>query len=100
MLAIAFKRNHALAAGLTIAGLVAAVMSIPAVTPYVPRQVTPLLIIDRYALFYMGLMIASAVAVAMLAYPYFEKHTGHREELYVLLLIATLGCTVLVASSH
>ena len=100
MLAIAFKRNHALAAGLTVAGLVAAFMSIPAVTPYVPRHVTTLLIMDRYALFYMGVIIASAAGVAILAYPYFEKHGGHREELYVLLLVATLGCTVLVASSH
>ena len=65
-----------------------------------PRHVTALLIMDRYALFYMGVIIASAVVVAVLSYPYFEKQEGHREELYVLLSIATLGCTVLVASSH
>ena len=100
MLAIAFRRHHALAAGLTIAGLVIAFMSVLAVTPYVPRHVTALLIMDHYALFYMGVIIASAVVVAVLSYQYFEQHTGHREELYVLLLIATLGCTVLVASSH
>jgi NADH-quinone oxidoreductase subunit N len=100
MLAIAVNRNHALTTGLTVAGLVAALMTVLAVTPYVPRQVTPLLIMDRYALFYMGVIIASAVAVAVLSYTYFEKEEGHREELYVLLLIATMGCTVLVASSH
>jgi NADH-quinone oxidoreductase subunit N len=100
MLAIAFNRNHALTAGLTVAGLVAALMTVLAVTPYVPRHVTSLLIMDRYALFYMGVVIASAVAVAVLAYSYFEKQEGHREEMYVLLLIATLGCTALVASSH
>jgi NADH-quinone oxidoreductase subunit N len=48
----------------------------------------------------MGLIIASAAAVAVLSYQYFENHDGHREELYLLLLIATLGCAVLVASSH
>ncbi len=48
----------------------------------------------------MGLIIASAAAVAVLSYRYFEKHEGHREELYLLLLLATLGCAVLVASSH
>ena len=100
ILAIAVNRNYALAAGLTVAGLVAALMTILAVTPYVPRHVTPLLIMDRYALFYMGVIIASAVAVAILSYAYFEKEEGHREELYVLLLIATMGCAVLVASSH
>ena len=100
MLAIAFTRHHELAAGLTVAGLVAAVISVGVVIPSVPRQVTALLIMDRYALFYMAVMIASAVVVAVLSYPYFEKYEGHREELYVLLLVATLGCLVLVASSH
>lgn len=100
MMSIAYKRVHALAAMLTVGGLVAAFTSILWVTPFVPRQVTTLLIIDRYALFYMGLIIASAAAVAMLSYSYFQKHVAHREELYLLLLIATLGCTVLVASSH
>ena len=100
MIGIVYKRIHALAAALTVGGLVAAFYSILWVSPLVPRQVTTLLIIDRYALFYMGLIIASAAAVAMLSYPYFQKYMEHREELYLLLLIATLGCTVLVASSH
>jgi NADH-quinone oxidoreductase subunit N len=34
------------------------------------------------------------------AYQYFDNHSGQREELYLLLLLATLGCAVLVASSH
>ena len=100
MLAIAFTRNHTLAARLTVAGLLAAFLSVLAVTPYVPRHVTALLILDRYALFYMGVIIASAVTVAVLSYSYFEQQEGHCEELYVLLSIATLGCLVLVASSH
>jgi NADH-quinone oxidoreductase subunit N len=100
MLAIAFKRHHALAAGLTLVGLAAAFISIWAAAPLAPRQVTSLLLVDRYALFYMGLIIASAAVVAMLCYQYFENHEDHREEVYLLLLLATLGCAVLVASSH
>ena len=100
MLGIAFRRNHALAAGLTLAGLTAAFISIFTAAPLAPRQVTSLLHIDPYALFYVGLIIASAAIVAVLCYPYFENHEGHREEVYLLLLIATLGCAVLVASSH
>jgi NADH-quinone oxidoreductase subunit N len=100
MLAIAFKRNHALAAGLTLIGLAAAFISLWAAAQLAPRQVTSLLLVDRYALFYMGLIIASAAVVAMLCYQYFENHDGQREELYLLLLLATLGCAVLVASSH
>src|ERR1700733_12298160 len=100
MLGIAFRRSPALAAGLTLAGLTAAFVSIWAAIPVVPRQVTPLLLIDKYALFYTGLIVASAAVVAVLSYQYFEEHEGQREELYLLLLLATLGCAVLVASSH
>lgn len=100
MLAIAFKRNHALAAGLTLAGMAAAFLSLFAASPVAPRQVTSLLLVDQYALFYMGLIIVSAAAVAVLSYEYLEKHDGRREELYLLLVLATLGCAALVASSH
>jgi NADH-quinone oxidoreductase subunit N len=48
----------------------------------------------------LGLIIASAAAVAVLCYQYFENHDGRREELYLLLLLATLGCAVLVTSIH
>lgn len=97
MLGIAFKRSSELAAGLTLAGLTAAFVSIRATTP---GQVTPLLLVDQYALFYIGLIVASAAAVAVLAYQYFADREGQREELYLLLLLATLGCAVLVVSSH
>jgi NADH-quinone oxidoreductase subunit N len=100
MLGIAFRRNHALTATLTLVGLAAAFLSIFAASPLVPRQVTSLLLVDSFALFYMGLIIASAAVVVMFSYSYFENHDGHREELYLLLLLATLGCAVLVGSSH
>jgi NADH-quinone oxidoreductase subunit N len=81
-------------------GLAAAFISIWAAAPLAPRPVTSLLLVDRYALFYMGLVIASAGAVTVLCYQYFDHHDGHRDELHLLLLLATLGCAVLVASSH
>jgi NADH-quinone oxidoreductase subunit N len=100
MLGIAAKRSHALTATLTLAGLAAAFLSIWAAAPLVPRQVTSLLLIDQYALLYLGLIIASAAAVAALCYQYFENREERREELYLLLLLATLGCAVLVTSIH
>jgi NADH-quinone oxidoreductase subunit N len=100
MLGIAFRRNHALTERLTLAGLMAASLSIGAAAARAPRQVTALLLIDRYALFYIGLIVASAAVVAALSYQYFENRDGHHEELYLLLLLATLGCGVLVASTH
>lgn len=100
MLGIAYKRSHALTAGLTLAGLAAAFLSIFAALPFAPRQVTSLLVVDQFALFYMGLLIASAAVVAVLSFDFFKNKGIHHEELYLLLLLATLGCSVLVASTH
>lgn len=100
MVAIAIRRSHALTVTLTLIGLAAAFASLFWVAPRAPQQVSSLLIIDKYALFYMGLVIAATFAVALLCYGYFERHEGDPEELYVLLLIAALGSAVLVASSH
>jgi NADH-quinone oxidoreductase subunit N len=100
MLAIATWRRHWLSLCMTLVGLAAAFGSLWFVAPLVPRKVTPLLILDQYALFYIGLIIAATFAIAMLCYGYLERHSETREELYVLLLVATLGSMVLVASSH
>ena len=100
MLAIAVHRSHLLTLLLTLAGLAAAFVSIWAAAPLAPTPLAGLLEIDRYSLFYIGLIVASAAAVAVLAYPYLEQHDDHREELYILLLLATSGCAVLVSSIH
>jgi len=100
MLGIAAKRSHKLTTGLTLTGFAASFLSIFAVARLVPRQVTSLLLLDGYALFYLGLIVASAAAVAVLSYQYFAKHDGQHEELYLLLVLATLGCSVLVMSVH
>ncbi len=56
--------------------------------------------IDHYALFYIGLIVAASFTVAVLSYSYLEIQQGHREEFYILLIIATLGCSVLTAADH
>jgi NADH-quinone oxidoreductase subunit N len=100
MLVVGFYRNHLLAAGLTFAGMAAAFGSLWAVNALAPRQVTALLIIDQFAVLYTGLILLAALAVAVFSHGYFEKHGGKREELYILLLVATLGSAVVAASSH
>jgi NADH-quinone oxidoreductase subunit N len=100
MVAVAVCRVHLLALSLTVLGLLAALGSLWIAAPAVPRQVTPLLVLDHYALFYTALLVAASIAVALLGYSYFEKQESDREEFYVLLLIAALGASVLAASTH
>lgn len=100
MIAIAIRRNHAVTLALTLIGLGAAFASLFWVAPETPRRVTALLVMDSYALFYMGLVIAATFAVALFCYSYFERREGEPDELYVLLLLAALGSAVLVASAH
>lgn len=99
MLAVAFYRQHTLVAVLTFLGLV---LAFGALFFSAGRggQVTSLLIVDPYARFFMGLILAAAAAVVLLAHDYFARHAGAMEEFYVLLLLATLGSLVLVASNH
>jgi NADH-quinone oxidoreductase subunit N len=100
MSAAAIHRNHAVAAVLTLIGLTLAFASLWTAAPLAPRQVGLLVIIDSYALFYIGLIVAAAFVVAALSYGYLERQTENREELYVLLIVAALGAAVLVASAH
>ena len=100
MLAVCVKRNHLLAVSLTPVGLAVSFFSLWAAAPLTPIQVTPLLVLDGYALFYMGLIIAATFATVILAHGYMENQAGYQEELYILILVAALCSSVLVASSH
>ena len=61
MVAAAVRRNHALALGITLAGLAAAFCSVFFVDP---RQVMALLSMDSYALFFMGLIFSLSTSSA------------------------------------
>ncbi len=100
MLAVAVRRSHALTAAIAVLGLAASFASLWPAASVAPQRVTTLLVVDGYSLFYFGLLIAAALAIAVLAFGYLEKQEGNREELYVLLLVATLGALVLVATFY
>ena len=100
MLMAAFQRDHQVALLLTLTGLVVAFATLFVIGPWLPRQVTPLIIVDGYAVFYIGLLLVGTFVVALLSYSYMEKYQGQPEEFYLLLLLATLGSCVLVISDH
>ncbi len=100
MLVTAFARSHALALILTLIGLATALALGFVLSPFAPRQITPLLIVDSYSIFFMQLIFTAGFSVALLAYGYLERQPEPREEFYVMLLLASLGSAVLVASTH
>jgi len=100
LLQVAIKRNLTVAFLLSLIGLAGAFISLWNAAGVVPRQVTPLLIIDTYSLFFMGLIFLSSIIVAVLTLNYFRFHEGPTEEIFIVLLLAVLGSSILVASTH
>jgi NADH-quinone oxidoreductase subunit N len=100
MLVIAFRRNHRLIAILSLLGVALSFAALGPAASAAPRQVTPLFIIDGYALFYMGLIFAASGVVMLLSYGYLTGRADPPEEFYLLVLLATLGAIALVVSDH
>ena len=100
MIGAAIQRSHRFAAAITSIGLALTLASLWSAAALSPRRIPPLLIIDGYAVFYTGLIVAASIAVVLLSYGYFERQTEQHEEFYILLLVAVLGSIVLVSSDH
>ncbi|BBA36362.1 NADH-quinone oxidoreductase subunit N [Methylocaldum marinum] len=100
MLAIAVRRNHGLAFALTVAGILISLATVPLVSDRVPRLVTPLVVMDRYALVFIVMAYAAGLVAAVLSREYFRIRESRPEELYLLILTALLGAGVLAAAHH
>ena len=102
LLVIGFRRDHALAATLSLVGL--AVGFVPLCGMSAAASTRPpvggLLTLDGYALFFSGLILAASFVVVLLSHGYLQRRERQPEEFYVLLLIATAGAVVLATSSH
>jgi len=100
MLVISIYRNHLVTAILTMVSFIVASFFAYDVSAIVPWTIGDLLIIDQYALFYLGLIFSASFVITLLSYGYLKGREGNLEEYYLLLLTATLGSSVLVASNH
>jgi NADH-quinone oxidoreductase subunit N len=100
MLAAAFWRSHTLAFVLTLCGLGVTFGLLFVSASRTARVVTPLISMDAYTLFFIGLITAATAVVVVLSRGYLKRLPLHPEEYYVLLLTATLGGAALVASTH
>ncbi|HLA31815.1 MAG TPA: NADH-quinone oxidoreductase subunit NuoN [Pseudomonas sp.] len=105
MLAIAWKRHHSWTFGLSVLGLNLALLSLLPALEVTPLEVTPLLLVDNFACYYMALVLASTLACVTLIHAYLggesgKGYPGNREELYLLMLLAAAGGLVLVSAQH
>ena len=100
MLVIALRRSHLITTALTLIGLAVSFFLLPVAASTGTQRITGLLVLDRYALFYVGLIVAASFAIAVLSYCYLRERAGSYEEFYILLLLATLGASVVVASTN
>jgi NADH-quinone oxidoreductase subunit N len=100
MLVAAFYRHPRPVMMLTLVGLILSFASLFLGRAAGTRQVTALLVLDHYALFFIGIIFAATFVVVVLCYRYFGGSESRHEALYILLLLAALGGGVLVASSH
>jgi NADH-quinone oxidoreductase subunit N len=100
MLGTAWFKGPSFAAGGAILGLLVALAALPLAAGAAPRQITPLLRVDRYALFCLGLILAASLAVAGLSVDYLRRRGVSQGAFHVLLLLAILGAGVLVMSNH
>jgi NADH-quinone oxidoreductase subunit N len=98
--AISVRRNYLATFLVTLVGLAAAVGSLAVAKDTAPRQVSALLVIDAYSLFYSGLILAAAAILVLFSYRYLQVQKERREEYYPLLCLAALGSAVMTASSH
>lgn len=100
MLVLAVYRNHALILILTVLTLAFSLTSLAVSSSAPSRQVTSLLVFDSYSLFFMALVFGAALVVCVLSFGYMAGRRHIKEEFYILVLLAALGCAGIIASSH
>jgi NADH-quinone oxidoreductase subunit N len=103
MLAIAIRRDHSAIAIVSGTSCLVTLATLPVAAMVAPRTVTALLTIDRFALFYMGLLLAATAVVIALSHGYLRLHVSGQEEVeefYLLMLLASFGGLVIVAAAH
>jgi NADH-quinone oxidoreductase subunit N len=100
MIVISVLRNYKVVYGFSVFSLLAAFSSIFLISPSVPHMIEPLFIIDVYSLFFLGIIIISALFVTFISYEYIEQLSGVREEYYIVLFTSTLGAALLAVANH
>ncbi|HEY6528763.1 MAG TPA: NADH-quinone oxidoreductase subunit NuoN [Cellvibrionaceae bacterium] len=100
MLAIAWKRHHTFNTLVCLMGLNTALLSTYYAAKVIPIAVTPLFIVDGYSIFFTALILVSGLGSATLINTYIDSFKYNREEIYLLMVVATAGAIVLACAHH
>lgn len=100
MLLIAWQRHHLRVATVSVVGLNLALLSLFICAQVIPVQVTTLLQVDGYTLFFSALVLIATLACCTFAYLWLQDYPDNREEFYLLLLIGCCGGLVLAGARH
>lgn len=100
MIVISIVRNYNVVYGFSILSFLAAFASIFFIVPAVPHSIEPLFTIDIYSLFFLGIIIISALLITLLSYDYIKQLQGVREEYYIILFTSALGASLLAVANH
>jgi NADH-quinone oxidoreductase subunit N len=100
MVVISILRNYKVVYWFSILALLAAFFSIFVILPEIPHSIEPLFIIDYYSMFFVGILIISALLITLVSYDYIKQLNGVREEYYMILFTSTLGGALLAVANH
>lgn len=109
MLVTSVKRSHVLNATLAVIGLNIGMFSLIAqmfgywdvtATATFLEQSGHLFSIDKYAQFNMLVVFVCSLACVTLCYAYIDQYQDHKDELYMLILLSTIGALLMTASTH
>src|SRR5659263_769421 len=100
MIVISVLRNYEVVYGFSILSFLSAFSLIFLIIPVIPHSIEPLFNIDIYSLFFIGIIILSALLVTLISYDYIKNLEGVREEYYIILFTSTLGALLLAVTKH
>lgn len=105
MLQIAVKRHSNIAWWISIIGLALAMLALLPMSELVaskhaPITVTPLLVSDKFSIFYTFLILFATLITTLLGKDYLQQRAGENEEFYLLLLMSAFGGLILVSATH
>ncbi|WP_343192715.1 NADH-quinone oxidoreductase subunit N [Buchnera aphidicola (Taiwanaphis decaspermi)] len=100
MLTIIFLRKHNIIYYITLIGLKLSFLSLFFLIKIIPVNMTILLKINMYNIFYSGITILSSIFIVYLSYDWLKKLDINKEEFYLLVLTSTLGSFVLINANH